>query len=76
MSDAGLDLVGKARELVRAAGAVAAFRANWPPVLAHMHSTLRMGSRASDSVLDEYAEARAISRGTKLSDKTIEWHLA
>jgi choline dehydrogenase-like flavoprotein len=55
-------LVGKGLELVKAAGATATFRTNWPPVLAHIHSTLRVGSRASDSVLDEYAEARAVSR--------------
>ena len=55
-------LVGKALELVRAAGATDAFRMNWPPVLAHIHSTLRMGTRSTDSVLDEYAEARAVTR--------------
>jgi len=55
-------LVGKALELVKAAGATATFRTNWPPVLAHIHSTLRVGSRESDSVLDEYAEARAVRR--------------
>ena len=54
--------MGKALELVKAAGATATFRTNWPPVLAHIHSTLRVGSRPSDSVLDEYAEARAVSR--------------
>ncbi len=55
-------LVGKALELVKAAGATSVFRMNWPPVLAHIHSTLRMGSRATDSVLDEHAEARAVER--------------
>ena len=62
-------LVGKAFELLRAAGAIAAFRMNWPPVLAHIHSTLRMGARSSDSVLDEYAEARAI-RGLFVADNS------
>jgi choline dehydrogenase-like flavoprotein len=55
-------LVGKARELMTAAGAVAVLRANWPPVLVHIHSTLRMGANAADSVLDENAEARAVKR--------------
>jgi choline dehydrogenase-like flavoprotein len=55
-------LVGKALELAHAAGAVATLRTNWPPVLAHIHSTLRLGSSAADSVLDEHAEARMVSR--------------
>ncbi|MFL6014608.1 MAG: GMC family oxidoreductase N-terminal domain-containing protein [Gaiellaceae bacterium] len=55
-------LAGKALELVTAAGATAAYRMNWPPVLAHIHSTLRSGGRPEDSVLDEYAEARAVPR--------------
>jgi choline dehydrogenase-like flavoprotein len=55
-------LAGKAIELVRAAGAVAVLRTSWPPVLAHIHSTLRMGASALDSVLDTNAEARAVRR--------------
>jgi len=55
-------LVGKAVELVKAAGAVAVLRTNWPPVLAHIHSSMRMGARTADSVLDENAEARAVRR--------------
>jgi choline dehydrogenase-like flavoprotein len=55
-------LVGKAVELARKAGAVAVFRANWPPTLVHMHSTMRMGRDASDSVLDANGEARAVKR--------------
>jgi choline dehydrogenase-like flavoprotein len=55
-------LAGKAIELVRAAGAIAVLRSSWPPVLAHIHSTLRMGASAADSVLDSNAEARAVKR--------------
>lgn len=55
-------LVGKAVELARVAGALAVFRVDWPPVLAHIHSSMRMGHDASDSVLDEHAESRAVSR--------------
>jgi choline dehydrogenase-like flavoprotein len=55
-------VVGKAIELVRAAGAVAVLRTSWPPVLAHIHSTLRMGASAADSVLDANAEARTVKR--------------
>jgi len=55
-------LAGRAVELARAAGAVAVFRTNWPPSLVHIHSTMRMGSSATDSVLDESCEARAVKR--------------
>ena len=55
-------LAGKARELLLAAGATSVMRMNWPPVLVHMHSSLRMGASSSDSVVDEYAEARAVRR--------------
>jgi choline dehydrogenase-like flavoprotein len=55
-------LVGKAVELARAAGAVAVFRANWPPTLVHIHSTMRMGGDPSNSVLDPGCEARAVRR--------------
>jgi choline dehydrogenase-like flavoprotein len=55
-------LVGKAIDLVRAAGATTVARTNWPPVLAHIHSTLRIGADSADAVLDEHAEARAVPR--------------
>jgi choline dehydrogenase-like flavoprotein len=55
-------LARRAVELARAAGAVAVFRANWPPALVHIHSTMRMGTDASGSVLDESCEARAVPR--------------
>ncbi len=35
---------------------------NWVPVLGHIQSTMRMGLRADDSVLDENAEARWVQR--------------
>ena len=49
-------------ELVRAAGARDVIRLHWPPVLLHIHSTMRMGASASDSVLDANAEARWVKR--------------
>jgi choline dehydrogenase-like flavoprotein len=55
-------LAARAVELARGAGAVAVFRVNWPPVLAHIHSSLRMGHDVSDSVLDRRGEARAVRR--------------
>jgi hypothetical protein len=55
-------LVGRAVDLVRAAGALEVFRLNWPPYLLHIHSTMRMGTSEGDSVLDAYAEARSVKQ--------------
>jgi len=55
-------LVKKAVEILRGAGATTVIRAKAPPTLIHMHSTMRMGSDASNSVLDQNGEARAVKR--------------
>jgi choline dehydrogenase-like flavoprotein len=55
-------LVGKAVELLRAAGATDVHRLNWPPLILHVQSTMRMGIGEDDSVLDENAEARWVKR--------------
>ena len=55
-------LVARAVELLRAAGAREVVRVGWPPLLVHVHSTMRMGLADRDSVLDENAEARAVKR--------------
>jgi len=55
-------LAGKAVELVRAAGGKSVTRVNFAPLLLHMQSSLRMGMRAEDSVLDENAESRWVKR--------------
>ncbi len=55
-------LVRRTVELLRAAGAREVVRLNWPPLLVHMHSTMRMGMSDGDSVLDESAEARWVKR--------------
>jgi choline dehydrogenase-like flavoprotein len=55
-------LVGKTVELLRAAGAREVVRLDWPPLLVHIHSTMRMGVSERDSVLDENAEARWVRR--------------
>lgn len=55
-------LVEQAVRLLRAAGATKAHRLNWPAVLIHLHSTMRMGLRADDSVLDANAESRWVRR--------------
>jgi choline dehydrogenase-like flavoprotein len=55
-------LAARAVELLRAAGAREVVRLNWAPVLLHIHSSMRMGLEARDSVLDTYAESRAVKR--------------
>jgi choline dehydrogenase-like flavoprotein len=55
-------LVARAIELLRAAGAREVVRLNWPPILIHIHSALRMGTSERDSVLDGNAEAHWVRR--------------
>jgi choline dehydrogenase-like flavoprotein len=55
-------LASKAVELMRAAGALRVHRLRWPPVLIHLHSTMRMGVRPEDSMLDAEGESRFIRR--------------
>lgn len=55
-------LVREAIRILERAGAVALHRLDPPPYLAHIHSTLRMGQRASDSVLERSGEARWVHR--------------
>ena len=55
-------LVAEAVRLLRAAGATRVYRPNWPPLLLHFQSTMRMGLSAADSVLDENGEARWVPR--------------
>jgi choline dehydrogenase-like flavoprotein len=54
--------VRKAAELVRAAGARRVYRLDWPPLILHVQSTMRMGSDPADSVLGADAEARFVKR--------------
>jgi choline dehydrogenase-like flavoprotein len=55
-------LAARAVELVRAAGAREVIRLNWPPILIHIHSAMRMGTSERDSVLDANAESRWVKR--------------
>jgi choline dehydrogenase-like flavoprotein len=55
-------LAGRAAALLRAAGAREVVRANFPGLLLHLHSTMRMGKDDKDSVLDADAEARWVKR--------------
>jgi choline dehydrogenase-like flavoprotein len=49
-------------KILERAGAVAIHRSNPPPIIGHIHSTLRMGQRADSSVLDASGEARFVRR--------------
>ena len=55
-------LVGKAAEILRAAGATKIFRLDWAPLILHVQSTMRMGMDPANSVLDASAEARWVKR--------------
>src|SRR4051794_2742218 len=55
-------LVGKAVKLLRAAGAKQVLRLDWPPLILHVQSTMRMGSDPANSVLDPSAESRFVKR--------------
>lgn len=55
-------LVRRAVELLKAAGATSIHRLDWPPLILHVQSTMRMGLSESDSVLDANGESRAVSR--------------
>ncbi|UTT50431.1 GMC family oxidoreductase N-terminal domain-containing protein [Rhodococcus gordoniae] len=52
----------KAVELMRAAGAKRVHRCDWPPLILHSQSSMRMGVSDRDSVLDADAEARWVKR--------------
>lgn len=48
----------KAARILRAAGATKVVRLDFPPLLLHLHSSLRMGEDAATSVLDADGQAR------------------
>ena len=55
-------LAGKALALLKHAGAKQVYRLNWPPLILHVQSTMRMGADPSNSVLDPSCEARFVKR--------------
>jgi choline dehydrogenase-like flavoprotein len=55
-------LVGEAVRLLRGLGARKVYRIHKPPFVIHSHSTMRMGVRVEDSVLDASGEARWVKR--------------
>lgn len=55
-------LAAKAAGILRAAGAVKVHRADWPPLLLHVHSTMPMGTDPASSVVDAWNEAHLVRR--------------
>jgi hypothetical protein len=55
-------LAALAARVLRAAGARDIYQPEQPPLLFHIHSTMRMGAHERDSVLDPHAESRAVTR--------------
>jgi choline dehydrogenase-like flavoprotein len=55
-------LANKAAQILRAAGARKVYRLDFAPLPLHVHSSLRMGESADDSVLDATGEARWVDR--------------
>ena len=55
-------LIRAATMILERAGAVAIHHTNPAPIMQHIHSTLRMGESARDSVLDASGEARFVAR--------------
>ena len=55
-------LVQLAVDVLRKAGATQVHRSAFAPIVLHVHSTMRMGHDASDSVVDATGEARFVER--------------
>src|SRR3954454_20253181 len=55
-------LARRAVELLRKAGAKEIHRLDWPPLILHVQSTMRMGSDPATSVLTADSEARFVQR--------------
>lgn len=55
-------LAAKAVQLLRATGATQVYRLHAAPLILHVHSTMRMGLSADDSVLDSNGQSRWVHR--------------
>jgi choline dehydrogenase-like flavoprotein len=53
-------LVRQAVELLRAAGAKRVHRMQWPPLLLHIQSSMRMGTDTGTSVVDQWCESHFV----------------
>ena len=62
-------LAGKAAQMLRAAGAKSVHRMDWPPLVLHAHSTMRIGADPATSVCDEWAKARGVD-GLYIADNS------
>lgn len=62
-------LVRRGVEIARAAGAKKVFRMDWPPLILHVQSTMRMGESENDSVLDADGQARWV-KGLYVADNS------
>lgn len=51
-------LARQATAILRQAGATKVYRLDWPPLILHVQSTMRMGTSDADSVLDADAKSR------------------
>ncbi len=63
-------LAARAVELLRAAGAKSVHRMDWPPLILHSQSTMRMGLLESNSVADAWAQSRAVA-GLYIADNSV-----
>jgi choline dehydrogenase-like flavoprotein len=59
----------RAGELLRGAGATKVIRLDWAPLILHVQSTMRMGTSADNSVLDENAKSRFVD-GVYVADNS------
>jgi choline dehydrogenase-like flavoprotein len=55
-------MAAKAVELAKRAGARRVYRLDWPPLILHVQSTMRMGADPSNSVIDPSGETRWVKR--------------
>jgi choline dehydrogenase-like flavoprotein len=62
-------MAGQAVALLRGAGAKKVIRLNWPSLILHVQSTMRMGLSEADSVLDASGEARWV-KGLFVADNS------
>jgi choline dehydrogenase-like flavoprotein len=51
----------QAGALLQGAGATKVIRLDWPPLILHVQSTMRMGTSEDDSVLDANAQSRFVA---------------
>jgi choline dehydrogenase-like flavoprotein len=59
----------QAGELLRGAGASKVIRLDWPPLILHVQSTMRMGTSETNSVLDSNAKSRWVD-GLYIADNS------